>query len=143
MCHKTLLRYRDSTCCLGFQTFRYCQAVLHGYHCMGPQIVGVKETDIEKPTSHTNVECDATLFCRMRVPGDRVQSHRGDFDLVLRGLEVQPAEEVFRRRKVVMFVKMPECWGRRRGGKSFLLLPPLFFLFWCLSAFACLDRGGC
>ena len=111
MCQKTLLRYRNSTCCLGFQPITPCDAFRRGYSCTGVQIVGVQATDVDRPASHAAVECDATLFCRMRVPADWNQSQRGDFDLVLRGLGVEGPDAVFKTvDRVVGEVKMPACW---------------------------------
>ena len=111
MCQKKLLRYRNSTCCLGFLPIRPCEPFRRGYLCTGVQIVGVKATNVDRPTSHAAVECDATLFCRMRVPSDWRQSSRGDFDLVLRGLRVERPEAVYKGvSRVVGEVKMPACW---------------------------------
>ena len=148
MCQKKLLRYRNSTCCLGFQPISYCQARMHGFHCMDPRIVGVKATNVDKPTSHADVECNATLFCRMRVSSERVRFCKGDWDLVLPGLVVEPAGEVYKEvKKPVGVLRMPSCW-RGAGGESFVLFSSFLLLFFLpsslcgLFAFACLDRGG-
>ena len=81
----------------------------------------------------------------MRVPSERVRFCKGDWDLVLPGLTVEPAGEVYKEvKKPVGVLRMPSCW-RSAGGESFVLfsfLLPLFFLsstLCGLSAFACLE----